>query len=319
MQVPLVSVIVLSYNQARFVTECLESVNAQNYPNLELIVNDDASRDDSASVIQAWLARSGIPHRFLKNQSNQGICRSMNNALSHSRGKYISGIAADDVWLPGKLLTQVALMERLPPKVGVVYSDALQMDERGNLLPLKFVEADGRNRNLEVMPEGNVHLALWRSNFIAPMTTLIRRECFERVGLFDESLFAEDWDMWLRIARHYDFAYSPDIWAKYRIVNASATRSKFGRLLDDMCLTCVKHLSSGELELKAAQAAAAQLHALASSSFHQKSECHRQNLLQALRYRPSVGTAGRLLFALCGLDSERCERVRSFLKCLSRN
>ena len=97
MQYPLVSAIVLCYNQARFVTECLEGVKAQNYPNLELIVNDDASKDDSASVIQAWLAQGGIPHCFLRNQTNQGLCRSLNNAISQSRGKYTAGIAADDV------------------------------------------------------------------------------------------------------------------------------------------------------------------------------------------------------------------------------
>ena len=64
MRYPLVTAIVLCYNHARFVVECLESVKAQNYPNLELIVNDDASRDDSAAVIQAWLSKNNIPHRF---------------------------------------------------------------------------------------------------------------------------------------------------------------------------------------------------------------------------------------------------------------
>jgi glycosyltransferase involved in cell wall biosynthesis len=311
---PLVSAIVLCYNQAQFVTECLESIKAQQYPNLEIIVNDDASRDDSVEVAEAWLASNSIPFQLIRNRSNQGICRSMNNALSRARGRYISGIAGDDAWLPGKLLGQVSLMERLPQKVGVVYSDALQMEEHGRLLPLTFFQADGRSRPFKTMPEGNVHLALWQSNFVAPMTTLIRRECFQRVGQFDENLFAEDWDMWLRISRHYDFACSPEVSAKYRIVNTSATRLRFGRLLDDMCRTCIKHLKSGQLERDAWRAAAAKLQALASSSFNQKSTQHKQNLLQAVRYRPSLGNAGRLLFAWCGLGSERCQRVRSLLK-----
>jgi glycosyltransferase involved in cell wall biosynthesis len=240
------------------------------------------------------------------------ICRSINHALSHARGNYISGIAADDVWLPGKLLRQVELMERLPAKVGVVYSDALQMDEQGNLLPLKFMDADQRRCSSGVIPEGNVQLALWRSNnFIAPMTTLIRRECFDRVGLYDETLFAEDWDMWLRISHHYDFAYSPEASAKYRIVGNSATRSNFGRLLDDMCRTCLKHLESGQLGLEARRAAAMRLDSLASSSFMQKSLRHKQNLLQAAKYRLSAGSLTRCLLAWSGFGPANYMRVRS--------
>jgi glycosyltransferase involved in cell wall biosynthesis len=316
MEYPLVSAIVLCYNQAQFVVECLESVKAQNYPNLELIINDDASKDSSVAVIEAWLAKNNIPHIFLKNNANQGICRSLNNVLSHANGKYVSGIASDDVWLSNKLLKQVQLMEQMPEKVGVVYSDALQMDEQGKLLPVKFFD-ERRNCNLMVNPQGNVHLAFWQNNFIPPMTTMIRRKCFDRVGLYDESLFAEDWDMWLRISRFYDFAYSPEISAKYRIVNTSATRSNYGRLMDDMCGTCVKHLKSGELDPEAKRAAAARLHELASVSFREKSPRHKQNLLYALKYRPAVGILARFLLACFGGNSDSFKRVRSNLLLIS--
>jgi glycosyltransferase involved in cell wall biosynthesis len=318
MHYPLVSAVVLSYNQAQFVVECLDRVKAQNYPNLELIINDDSSTDDSVAVIETWLAKnSSIRHQFLRSAVNRGICQSMNNALARAKGKYVSGIAADDAWVAGKLLNQVEIMERLPDQVGVIYSDALLMDEHGDLLPLTFLKSGGRNQHFSTMPQGNIQTALWRTNFIAPMTTLVRRECYERVGLFDESLFAEDWDMWLRISRHYDFVFSPEIAAKYRMVRNSASNGQFGRLLDDMCLTCVKHLKSGQLEPDARQAAGLKLHALASSSFTQKSPRHKQNLFQALQYRPSAGIAGRLLFAWCGLDSKSCETARLAVRKLS--
>ena len=137
---PLVSAIMLCYNQARFAVECLEAIKAQDYPNLELIINDDASKDDSVAVIDQWLAKNPqIPNVFLRSKVNLGICRSLNNAMRQTKGKYISGIAADDVWLPGKLRNQVTLMESLPSKVCLVYGDSLQMDEQGNTLPLKFL------------------------------------------------------------------------------------------------------------------------------------------------------------------------------------
>jgi hypothetical protein len=308
MQYPLVSAIVLCYNHAKFVTECLEGVKLQNYPNLELIVNDDASRDDSASIIQAWLSRNKIPHRFLRNETNQGVCRSLNNALSHARGKYISGIAADDIWLPGKLLVQVERMEQLPEKVGVIYSDALQIDEAGRLLPRKFIE---EYRRFETMPQGDLHHILWEDNFIPAMTTLTRRDCFDKVGIYDESLFYEDWDMWLRLSRCFEFAYSPQVSAKYRHVTTSMMRSQTGRMFDAVCQVCLKHLKGGTLDPQVRRLAASQLGRKALASFGFKTPEHKRNLLEALRHDPSPGIAARLLFAWCGLGSEHFERVRS--------
>jgi glycosyltransferase involved in cell wall biosynthesis len=286
-------------------------VKAQNYPNLELIVNDDASRDDSAAVIQAWLSKNNIPHRFIRQETNQGVCRSSNQAMSLARGKYISGIAADDVWLPGKLLTQVELMERLPEKYGVVYSDALQMDENGRLLLEKFIHT---HRHFETMPAGNIHTILWEGNFIPAMTTLIRRDCFEKVGMYDESLYVEDWDMWLRLSRFFEFAYSDKILAKYRLVSTSMVRSNLGAVLDAMCQVCLKHLKGGDLEGEARRAAVLQLQSNAMLGFQYRSPGHKRNLLQALRYKASVGTMAGCIFAWCRLGFDRYARTRAIFR-----
>ncbi len=310
MPYPLVSAVVLCYNQARFVTECLEAVKEQNYPNLELIINDDASSDDSASVIEAWLGKSDMPHRFLRQEKNQGLCRSLNNALSHSRGKYISGIAADDVWLPGKLLAQVELMERLPEKVGVVYSDALQIDENGNALDQRFIEMQ---RHFEAMPEGKIHRVLWEGNYIPAMTTLVKRECYERVGWFDEALFYEDWDMWLRISQCYDFAYLDKITAKYRIVSTSMIQSQPNRVRDAVCQVCLKHLKTVNLDSETRRAAARLLYRFAISCYGHRTLRHKQNLMQAFRFRPTPGLALRCLCALCGVSPEKFARLRRAL------
>jgi glycosyltransferase involved in cell wall biosynthesis len=313
MEYPLVSAIVLSYNHARYAVECLEGVRAQNYPNLELIVNDDASRDDSAAVIQAWLDKSNIPHRFLRNKINAGICRSMNNALSHARGKYISGIAADDVWLPGKLLGQVQMMERMPERVGVLYSDALQMDESGAPLPGGFIDS---HRHFATKPSGNIHNLLWEGNFIPAMTTLVRRHCYETTGPFDEKLFFEDWDMWLRISRGFEFAYSETVSAKYRKVSTSMVRAHWFRILDAMCEMCVKHLRAGTLDAQARKAAVSQLHRKAMCSFHEGTPAHKRNLMQALMRKPSPRIIARCAFAWCGLGADGFERARAL--CLGK-
>ena len=311
MEYPLVSGIVLSYNHSKYAVECLEGVKAQNYPNLELIVNDDASRDDSAAVIQAWLDRNpAIPHRFLRQEKNLGICGSANQTLMIARGKYISGIAADDVWLPGKLLKQVELMERLPEKVGVVYSDAYQMDEGGKLLEQRFIEA---HRHFDLMPEGNLHKILWEGNFIPGMATLVKRDCFERAGLHDETLFFEDWDMWLRIARTFEFAYSDQVSAKYRLVSTSMVRSQLGRMYEAMCEICLKHLREDHLDPEIRRVAISQLQSKAILSFKHGTPQHKRNLLQALRYKASAGVATGTVCAWSGLGYGTYERIRARL------
>jgi glycosyltransferase involved in cell wall biosynthesis len=280
MQYPLVSAIVICYNHARFVTECLEGVKAQHYPNLELIVHDDASRDDSVAVIKAWLARCDIPNRLLIQEKNQGVCRSLNHALSYASGKYVSGIAADDVWLTGKLLKQVELMERLPDKVGVVYSDALQIDEEGKPLSWNFIEG---HRRFKAMPEGNIHNVLWEGNFIPSMTTLVRRSCYDQTGLFDETLFYEDWDMLLRLSHWFDFVYSPEVSAKYRFVATSMARSQRARMLDATCQICAKHLDQGYLLPDARRLALRKFFEFATASVRNRTPEHRRNFRKAMR------------------------------------
>jgi glycosyltransferase involved in cell wall biosynthesis len=311
---PLVSAVMLCYNQARFAVECLEGIKAQKYPNLELIVADDASGDESAAVIQSWLSRNpDLPHRFLRNRVNQGMCRTLNSALARCNGKYFSGIAADDVWLPGKLCGQVALIERLSDKVGVVYGDALRMNPYGTLLPPTFLEDVARHHRFSQMPQGNVQMALWRGNFIAPMTTLIRRECFNRAGTFDESCFAEDWELWLRISRYYDFVYWPELSAKYRKVATSICNSQQGRLTDDETRTCIKHLRAGYLQGQLKKAAVRKLYNLAICSYEFRSLNHKRNLLTALRYRPTPGIGLRCLFAFAGIGPGHFADVRPIL------
>ena len=240
---PLVTMIVLCYNQARFVVETLESVKAQTYRNTELIVIDDCSTDDSVAVIERWLTENEIRCTFIPHKTNQGICKSLNEALRLTTGKYISMIAGDDIWLPDKIERQVAIMESEPDSVAVVYSNCFRMDEKGNRLPDLYHEA----RHVPDMPQGRILDNLLQGNFIPGLTALIRRACYEKVGLYDETLPWEDWDMWMRMARHYSFIYSPPPAAQYRIHPSSITLSDTTRMLRDSLKICLKQFSVGVL------------------------------------------------------------------------
>lgn len=219
---PLVTVIAVCYNHFRFVLECLESIRNQTYENIQLIIMDDCSKDDSVGIIRAWIADNSVNCTFLPHTENKGICRTLNEALTYASGKYISLIATDDVWMLDKIENQVKQMEMLAEDVGVLYSDALQIDEAGGLLPKMFIES---NQTLPEPHSGYIASVLIEGNFIPAMTALIRKTCYEKVGFYDEQLCYEDWDMWLRISEHFKFIFSPGVSAKYRIVSTSLSRN----------------------------------------------------------------------------------------------
>lgn len=241
---PLVSMIVGSYNQSRFLVETLESVKAQTYNPTQLIIVDDCSTDESVATIDQWLHDNEIHCTFIRHQKNQGICKSLNDALAVADGKYLCMTASDDVWLPDKIERQVEIMQSQPDHVGVLYSDAFQIDELGRPLPDMFIEA---HTKLPEMPQGQVLSTLLERNFIPAVTTLIRRSCYGQVGLYDENLPWEDWDMWMRIARQYSFVYSPTPSAKYRIHTESYSQSQAESMLRNSFKICFKQLRLGHL------------------------------------------------------------------------
>ncbi len=221
---PLVSAIVLSYNNARYVEETLESIRAQTYAALELVVVDDASSDDSVRRIRAWQLARGYPLTLLENPVNRGVCRALNRALEVSQGAFVAAVASDDLWYPEKLGRQVALLRDAGDGVGMVYSDADRIDEQGSACPGRFIEQwrpDGRPADEAVFE------ALEEGNFVPAPATLVRRSCYQRLGPYDETLAYEDWDMWLRIAHAYRVAYSDYVAAAYRVVTGSLTQRLF--------------------------------------------------------------------------------------------
>jgi glycosyltransferase involved in cell wall biosynthesis len=241
---PLVSMIVLCYNQAQFVVETLESVKSQTYTPTQLIIVDDCSTDGSVAVIEQWLKDNGIDCTFIRHQQNYGLCKTVNDAVTAATGKYVSMVASDDIWLPDKIARQVEIMEAQPGYVGVLYSDAFQIDEHGNPLPDMFVTA---HRKLPEMPQGQILDILIEGNFIPAMTTLIRRSCYEKVGLYDEKLPWEDWDMWLRLAHHYSFLFSPIPSARYRRHEKSLSSSDQTVMFKGSFKVLLKHFNPGNL------------------------------------------------------------------------
>jgi glycosyltransferase involved in cell wall biosynthesis len=306
---PLVSMIVLCYNQSRFVVETLESVKSQTYRSTQLIILDDCSSDDSAAVIESWLQKNGIDCIFIRHQKNEGICKSVNEALSRATGKYISPIASDDVWLPDKIARQVEVMESQPDDVGVLYSDAIQMDENGQTLPGLFIASHWK---LLEMPQGPVLTSLLDGNFVVPPTTLIRKSCYDKVGVYDEDLPWEDWDMWMRIARHYSFLCSAIPFAKYRQHRKSYTGSDPIRIARESCRVCLKQFAVGGLSVDQRAKLTARLLRLSEDLYEKRDPEAVEILLALWRATGHRRAAWMYRFSRWGISFENWQRASTW-------
>jgi GT2 family glycosyltransferase len=224
--VPLVSVLCICGDHGRFVGECLRSLDAQTWPNLEILVLDNASSDDSLTVIGEWAATTGRRHEVIRQERREGVCRNFNALFARSTGEYFCLLAADDTLTPEKFERQVRLLQAAPAEVAVVYSDATQIDERGNPLSGFFVSS---HRKRDDCPDGEVLGELLKGNWIPAHGALTRRAAWAECGPWDESLVYEDWDMWLRLAARYRFLFDPVPSAAYRIVSTSLSRTVLQR------------------------------------------------------------------------------------------
>lgn len=202
---PLVTVICLCYNQRKWVEEAVDSVLHQSYKNIQFILVDDASTDDSQTVIKR--IQKQYPHiRTILLGTNQGNCRAFNTAIQEARGSFIIDFAADDVMAGDRIEKQVGLFAQLDEGYGVIFTDAHYIDSRGSFIRGHYEYL--RNKHLlSTVPEGDVYRDVLRRYFIASPTMMIRKKVFDTLNGYDESLAYEDFDFWVRAARYFKFAF----------------------------------------------------------------------------------------------------------------
>lgn len=214
---PRVSIVVATYNYARFLGGALESALAQTFRDLEVVVVDDGSTDDTAGAVRPFLADGRV--RYVRTD-HRGQPQAKNTGVRLARAPLVAFLDADDRWLPAKLERQLALFDA-DPGLGVVYARRLLIDEEG--WPLEYEQP--------VLHRGDVIEPLFERNFLCFSSVLARREVLEQEGLFDDSLpLAIDFDLWLRVARHYRFDYVDEPLIEYRVGHASLSRRQEERL-----------------------------------------------------------------------------------------
>lgn len=241
-----VSVVVPSYNHARFVEKCLRSIIGQSERPRELIVIDDGSGDGSFQVIERVLKTCPFPCELIV-RPNRGLCATLNEGLRRSRGEYFAYLGSDDVWLPSFLKARVALLERRPEAV-LAYGHAYAIDERDRVIECTSDWAR--------YADGDARKMLLRTATPSSPTVVYRRKALERHG-WNEDAKLEDYELYLRLSADGPFAFDSQVLSAWRQHSGNTSRDL--TLMMNQCQDSQRRVSEllgiSHLELAAIQKA----------------------------------------------------------------
>jgi len=210
---PLVSVIIPVYNQEKYIQECVESVINQDYKKIEIIVVDDGSTDGTADILKSF----GDQIKYIR-QENQGPAASVNTGIKTSKGSLICWFGSDDVYMTNKISEQVDFLLK-EPSISIAYSDYIMIDSNGSKL---------MDVQVPYPPFEQFARSLLIRNFINGSTVIMRKECIDAVGDYDETLRADpDGDMWFRMLKHgYRFGHISKPLVKYRWHSSNVSKDQ---------------------------------------------------------------------------------------------
>lgn len=215
MKLPQVSVIMAAFNHDQFVAESIHSVLKQEEIDLEFLIADDGSSDNTCEVVESFRDKR---IKFLPNKNNRGACIVTNELIARSRAKYIALINSDDIWLNDKLRHQLNILDKLP-KVGACFSRAGFIDKDGVPIIKKSLPYGS------IFEQQNKSGAQWLRQFfdsgncICHPTMLIRRSCYEQLGPYNNRFRQlPDFDMWIRLVKQFEIYISDRELVQFRIL-----------------------------------------------------------------------------------------------------
>ncbi|TJZ74041.1 glycosyltransferase [Chitiniphilus eburneus] len=224
-----VTVAVMSYNNARFIGQTVESVLAQSGVSLELIVFDDCSTDDSVAVLQQYA--NDPRFRLEINPQNLGMMGNYNRCLDAGSGRYVVVLGSDDVIYPDHLASLFAALE-LHPESALAYTQCNWIDDDGKLV--RYAEHPGHCPHSYFGHRDEIVNLLSHDNYITPSAVMLRRDAYPRFRLpggtvHRPDLVAGDWELWTRIARQFpDFVFLHQPSVGYRVHGGQISQSFYG-------------------------------------------------------------------------------------------
>lgn len=221
METPLVSIVVVSYNHARYIRENLDSIKNQTYPNIELIVADDASPDNSVETFETWLKENNYSAKKNFHQQNTGLATVLNECIEMATGKYIKLIAADDFLHSNAIEKCIQKLEKLGEEYGMIFTDTNAINDNSEII------ADIADYNRL----GNVDAVTFRKelikgNRIAALTVVMKLDTVRETGKYDSKFIVEDYYRWLKISEKHFIGYIPEKLAYYRMHTENISKTK---------------------------------------------------------------------------------------------
>lgn len=320
MNLPLVTIGIPNYNYAAFVTHALNAVANQTYSNCEIIIVDDCSSDNSVEVIENWIKsyQGNFEIAFIKNSFSQGIAKVSNIILNKASGKYYQILDADDVILPHKIANQVPVIEE-SEKCAVVYSNISIINDEGEIINDDYLKRIGYDQDL--MRSGNLFSDLLKFNFIPNPSTLIRTDFAKKIGGYDESIFIQDYYIYLSLSEHFDFIYQKDVTASYRLHGTSLSNNNHksaAKISEGVLMLLYRYYKKScsnhrDQDAKFKQQFKNSVFNMAPYFYKHNYPTAKYWLLQNFRLNPGFKSIGYLLAFSIGFPYSFFEKIKSWL------
>ena len=227
---PLISVIMPSYNHERFISEAIESVLNQTFTDLEFVIIDDASKDKSKEIIKVYEEKDSRIRAFFHSE-NKGIARTTNDGIERVKGEFIAFIDSDDIWAIDKLKKQAKVLEKNDDLI--VWSEGEIIDATGSPLGELFTQRHNASKKKK---SGDIFEELLKGNFIFGSSLIFKRENIGDIR-FDERLkYLNDYKFMVNLARRYKYYFIQEPLARYRIHERNTITDKKGYLNDNITI-----------------------------------------------------------------------------------
>jgi glycosyltransferase involved in cell wall biosynthesis len=224
---PFVSIVLPTFNGSRYLDESIQSCRAQTHTHWELIIVDDASTDSTPEIISGWIAKDSRIRR-VRNEKNRKLPASLNFGFRQAKGQFLTWTSDDNLYRPSAIAEMLAYMQ-MHPEVALVYSDFTEIDELGK--PVNYVQV--------AEPSALAYVNCVRASF------LYRAEVQTTVGDYSEDfVLVEDWDFWLRTARHFRLGRLAKDLYLYRWHSNSLTLQRKAEVLNGIERLLASHLPS---------------------------------------------------------------------------
>lgn len=243
MKEPLVSVIVCTYNSSKTIIETLESIKSQTYQNIELVISDDDSKDDSVRICESWAKDNKKRFKrikIIKYSPNTGTSANMNRAYSETQGEWIKGIAADDKLLPNCISDYIAYLDD-HPNACIIFSIVVGFGnmEAANKWPFTNVK-----RFFDTFDTKQFRIILSTQNFLPAASVFLKKKVWEDLGGYDESIpLLEDWPFWVKALKNgYCFDFFDKETVSYRFSELSVSQGQVvlsGRYMESNRKACI--------------------------------------------------------------------------------